>query len=248
MISRALAAWVLVVLTAPAALAQASREQLLARAKADLEAGRGAEAARLLADAGDRFGSAAALVQLARWQAAEGDASAALVTLRKARILAPNSEDVLGAYARVALAARVVTPAIIALQALTRMAPAVADNHYLLGVARMQGGDYVAAAEALEQANRIAPDNARTLTALGLAANARKMYADARDAFLRAIAADPTMAKAQYQASLAYARLGDADAADRHVALYRKEMREAEERLQQVRTATDVVSGEGSRP
>jgi len=72
------------------------------------------------------------MVQLARLQAGAGDRGAALQTLRRARGLAPNSEDVLSAFAQVSLAAGAVTPAAVVLQNLTRMCPSVPQYHYLL--------------------------------------------------------------------------------------------------------------------
>ena len=53
-----------------------------------------------------RTESVRALMQLARTQVQEGKAPAALDSLRKARALAPNSEEVLSAFAQVALTAR----------------------------------------------------------------------------------------------------------------------------------------------
>ena len=40
----------------------------------------------------------------------------------------------------------------------------------------------------------------------------QERYAEARERSMRAVAADPTSAKAHYQLSLAYARLGDEQA------------------------------------
>jgi tetratricopeptide (TPR) repeat protein len=68
----------------------------------------------------------------------------------------------------------------------------------------------------------------------------QERYADARDALLRAIAAQPTLAKAHYQVSLAYARLGDAAAAQKHVELYKQKMRDMEDALKRLHAETGI--------
>src|SRR4029079_6993914 len=91
----------------------------------------------------------------------------------RARALAPNAEDVLSASAQVALAVRAPVPAILALEPLTRMCPSVAQYPYLLGVALMQAGDTLAAVDPLQAAERLEPDRALTLVALGLGPHGR---------------------------------------------------------------------------
>src|SRR5919198_3678636 len=246
------------------------------------------------------------LLQTARDQIQRGDRPGALESLRRARVLAPNSEEVLGALAQVSLASRTLAPAITTLDGLTRMCPTVSQYHYLLGVALMEGGDMLAAIESLQQADRLEPERPLTLMALGLAQNNRKAYTEAkrallhaldlepdntdavaalaeaeaglgelapaedharralaratahptanlvmgivlmkrerygeaRDALEQAVAANPDSPAAQYQLSLAYARLGDEANAQRHVELYQQKLREAEERMKSLRGAT----------
>ena len=67
---------------------------------------------------------------------------------------------------------------------------------------------------------------------------AQGRFAEARDAFTKSMATDPLSPKADYQLSLAYARLGDDARAREQVELYQRKLREIEERLVQVRTAT----------
>src|SRR5687768_2650951 len=134
----------------------------LERAGQEVQTGRRAEAKRLLAAAADRFTSVRALMQLARLQSEDGEAAKALATLDRARTLAPNTEEVLTAIAQVSLAARRPVLAILALEPLTRLAPTVAQHHYLFGVALMQAGDMPGAVDALEKARRL--DAAHTLT------------------------------------------------------------------------------------
>jgi tetratricopeptide (TPR) repeat protein len=252
--------------------------------------------------------SVRALMQLARSQVQEGNPTAALDSLRKARMLAPNSEEVLSAFAQVSLAARAITPAILTLESLVRICPTVAQYHHMLGVALLQASDIPAALDSLRQAETLEPNRAPTLVALGVALNARNAYADAkdvlsralelepenidataalaeaeealgevesadtrarrvlerasahaganlvvgmvrlkqgryaeaRDALEKAVAANPTSSKVHYQLSLAYARLGDDVNARKHHDLYRQRMREAEDRLRELRAQTGV--------
>src|SRR4029453_12287227 len=125
------------------------------------ETGRRAEAKRLLAWAGARFESVEALLPLSRLKSEDGEAAAALDSLRKARAAAPNSEGVLSAFAQMSLAAGAPVPAILALESLTRICPTVAQHHYLLGVALMQAGGMPEAREFLGAADRPEPDRAR---------------------------------------------------------------------------------------
>ena len=104
-----------------AATPPADRQATLQLAQTQLAAGHRAEAKRLLASAAERFGSVEALLQLSRLQAEERDAAGALDSLRKARAAAPNSEEVLSAFAQMSLAAGAPVPAILALNSLTRI-------------------------------------------------------------------------------------------------------------------------------
>lgn len=135
--------------------------------------------------------SARELLQTARRQVQSGDPTGALESLRTARALAPNSEEVLSALAQVALAARVPLVAITTLDALTRMCPTVSQYPYLLGVALMEAGDMPAAVESLQRADRLEPERALTLLALGLALNSRKQYDEARRALIHALDLEP---------------------------------------------------------
>lgn len=154
------------------------------------------------------------LLEAARAQMKKGNGAAALESLGSARALAPNSEEVLSAYAQVSLAARRPVLALTALDALTRFCPGVADYHYLRGVALMQAGDMEAAVESLDEANRLEPDKTLTLTALGLALNTRKQYADAKPLLARALEGDPDNVDAAAALAEAEEGLGDLDAAD----------------------------------
>jgi len=160
--------------------------------------------------------SVKALLDRARVQSSRGDPKGALELLGRARTLAPNSEDVLSAYAQMALASHAPVPAILALEPLTRMAPSVGQYHYLLGVALMQAGDMEAAAEALERAEGVEPNRALTLVALGLALNSRKLYAEARPYLVRSLELEPAGAEALAALAESEDGLGELAAAEDH--------------------------------
>lgn len=259
--------------------------------------------------------SVKALLQRARLQAEQKNAAGALASLRQARTLAPNSEDVLSAYAEALLGSPNPDAAIAVLDDLTRICPTVARYHYLLGMALLGAGDAAAAVVSLQEAARLEPDQAPTLIGLGSALNRRQLYseakphllraqslvpdsveavaalaeaeeglgelkeaeeharralarsgadatanlviamvlmkqdrfAEARDALLTAAASDPASSKAQYQLSLAYARLDDPLRSEKHLALYHQKAREREERVKRVRTVTGFRVG-GTQP
>lgn len=255
--------------------------------------------------------SVKALLALAHEQSEKKNHGGALETLRQARALAPNSEEVLAAYAEASLAVRAPLSAVPVLEALTRMCPSVGQYHYLLGMALIQAGDVAAAVLPLKEAERLEPNEPPILVALGTALTERKLYpeakppllhalslapdnveamaalaeaeeglgelqqaedhaqralarsgsdatanrvmgmvrmkqdryAEARDALLKAVALDPSSTKAQYQLSLAYARLDDEVSAEKHLALYRRYAAEAESRLEEVRAVTGFSPG-----
>src|SRR5690242_4320916 len=89
----------------------ADRDQALKIAAERAAAGRTEEAIRVLRAASDRWQSVEVLLQLARIQASGRDATGALDSLRRAVALAPNSEEVLNAFAQVSLAAKRPVPA-----------------------------------------------------------------------------------------------------------------------------------------
>jgi len=156
------------------------------------------------------------LMQTARGQMQRGDPAGAVESLRTARTLAPNSEEVLAALAQVALAARMPLVAITTLDGLTRLCPGVAQYPYLLGVALMQAGDMAAAIESLQQADRLEPERALTLLALGLALNNRKHYDEARGALRHAVDLEPENIDGLAALAEAEAGAGDLTRAEEH--------------------------------
>ena len=70
-----------------------------------------------------------------------------------------------------------------------------------------------------------APTHATAHYVIGLLRMKQQRYVDARDALLRAIEAEPHLARAHYQVSLAYARLGDEARSRKHAELSRRSPR-----------------------
>lgn len=259
----------------------------------------------------DRSSSAHALLELARLQSGRKDTAGALESLRRARVIAPNSEAVLWATAEASLAAHAPLPAIQVLEPLTRMCSTVGHYHCLQGIALMQAGDMEAAVEPLKEAERLEPNQPLTLIALGTVlvdrgsyaeakpyllrgldlepesveavatlaeaeeglgehreaeAHAQRAlaragahatanlvmgmvlmneerYAEARDALVKAAAANPASPKAHSQLSLACARLNDETNARKHLELYHQTLKEREERVKAVRAVTGLSLG-----
>ena len=195
---------------------QLDRAAALQAASRELDAGRRVEARRLLADAAERFKSVQALLLLSRVQSGDGDAAGALESLRTARAMAPNSEEVLSAFAQMSIAAGAPVPAIVALEALRRMCPSVVQYHYLLGIALLRVGDRLNAVNALQAAEELEPNRAQTLLALGIAHNSLQQYADAKPVLVRALGLDLDNSDAMAALAESEHGLGELEASSRH--------------------------------
>ena len=174
-----------------ARLGPLDRDLGLKLAGVELAEGHIEAATRQLRSVADRFKSVQALLQLARLQSGQKDAGAALDTLGQARALAPNSEEVLSAYAEASQAARGPRAAIPVLDVLIRLCPTAASYRYSLGVALLRAGDAEGAVSALQEADRLEANQPRTLVALGAALNDRELPAEARTSLLRAVSLAP---------------------------------------------------------
>ena len=168
-----------------AILGPLERDLALHLAGVERAAGRPLQAERQLRSVVDRFKSVQALLQLAQLQSEQKNGAGALASLRRAGALAPNSEDVLSAYAVGLLASPTPDAAIPILGALTRIYPMEARYQYLEGIAVLGAGDAAAALLFLREAMRLEPDQAPTLIALGQALNGRLLYAEAKPHLLR---------------------------------------------------------------
>jgi tetratricopeptide (TPR) repeat protein len=290
-------------------------DKALQAASAERAAGHLVVAEQQLRAVVDRFKSVRALLQLAELQALRKDRAGSLASLRQARSLAPNSEDVLSAYAEALLASSTPDASVPVLVALTRMSPGVARYHSLEGRALLGAGDAAGAIASLQEAARLEPDEVPTLVALGRALTRQKLYGDAkppllralslapesveavaalaeaeeglgelkdaedharralslsaddptanrvlamvlmkqekfpeaRDALLKAAAADPASPKVHYQLSLVYARLGEPASSEKQKALFDQRLKEVRERVKEVRRITGFSQG-GMQP
>ena len=95
--------------------------------------------------------SVLAMVQQTKSHARQGDHAMAAQILDQAKMMAPNSEDVLGDFAKNSLAAGDPVGAINTLEPLMRIHPKVAEYPYLLGVALLQVKEYQPSANALRR-------------------------------------------------------------------------------------------------
>jgi tetratricopeptide (TPR) repeat protein len=118
------------------------------------------------------------------------------------------------------------------------LAPESVDAVAALAEAEDGLGELEAAEAHAERA--LARDSAhpRANLVMGMVRLEQGRYPGARDALLKAVAEGPDSAKAQYQLSQVYARLGDAAGSQKHLELYRRRMRETEERVEEVRRVT----------
>jgi tetratricopeptide (TPR) repeat protein len=192
------------------------RDRDLELATAEAAAGHSAAAERHLRDAAVRFHSVRALLQLARLRMGALDAPGAVEALRQARALAPNSEDVLSAYAEASLAAHAPMPALSALDALTRLCPTVARYQFEKGSVLLQAGDAAAAVESLKEAERLEPDQPSTLVALGTALDDLRRYDEAKPHLLRGLSLAPDRVDAVAALAVAEEGLGDLETAEAH--------------------------------
>jgi tetratricopeptide (TPR) repeat protein len=192
------------------------RDLGLRLAAAEIADGHPVLAERQLRTVAERHRSVQALMELARLQMRQKDGAGALASLNRARELAPNSEDVLSAFAQVSLAARAPVPALQVLEPLARMCPSVAQYHYMLGVALMQAGDVQASTAPLREADRLEPDRPFTLIALGLVLNTQKQYGEARPYLLRSLDLEPDNVEGVAALAEAEEGLGELEAAEQH--------------------------------
>jgi tetratricopeptide (TPR) repeat protein len=192
------------------------RDLGLRLANAELADGHAVLAEQQLRAVAMRYKSVQALLGLARLQTRQKDPAAALVTLREARALAPNSEDVLNAFAQVSLSLRAPVPALQVLEPLARMCPTTAQYQYMLGVGLMQAGDIQSAVAPLREADRLEPDRPSTLIALGLVLNTQRLYGDAKPHLLRALDLEPDNVDGVAALSESEEGLGELEPAETH--------------------------------
>jgi tetratricopeptide (TPR) repeat protein len=185
-------------------------------ARAEIADGHPALGEQQLRSVAQRFDSVQALMELARLQTRQKDLAGALAALERARALAPNSEDVLNAFAQVSLSMKAPVPALQVLEPLGRMCPTVAQYQYMLGIALMQAGDIQSSVAPLREADRLEPDRPFTLIALGLVLNSLRMYGDAKPYLVRALDLEPDNVDGVAALAESEQGLGELEAAETH--------------------------------
>ncbi len=129
-----------------------------------------------------------------------------------------------------------------ALAAALRLAP---DNVEALAAMSETAEGLGMLAEASRLADRalaVDPDHPIALLTSGMTSLKEGRFEDAREALTRAVAADPESIKGHYQLSLALARLGDRQGAERHLRLSRETQATVEEHVQRLRTQPPLGS------
>ena len=109
-------------------------------------------------------------------------------------------------------------------------------------------GELEAAEREARRALAASPEEATAHLVLGIVRFEQGRYPEARDAFVKATAADPRSAKADYQLSLVYARLGDTAAAERSLESYRRKLAQVDENIKAMRAATFPAARPGGPP
>lgn len=206
----------LTALRGAARLGPLDRDLALWLADVDLSLGNDALAETQLRSVAERFQSVRALLELARLYGRKGEHVAAVEILERAQQLAPNSEEVLAARARVSLAVQTPVVAIRALESLTRMHPTAPEYPYLLGIGRLQIGEMAGAVEALQLSVELEPGRPLAYIALATTLNTQKQFAEAREVARQAIRLDPESAEALANLCEAEEGLGEIEAAEEH--------------------------------
>lgn len=156
------------------------------------------------------------LVQEAREQARQGNHRGAAEILARAKMIAPNSEEVLSDFAENSLAAGNPGGAIDPLEALARMHPVVAKYPYLLGVAQMKIKALKPSVDSLRHSLELDSGRALTWIALGLTLNTLKWYDQAQEAILRGLEIEPENVEALVALAEAEEGLGELEQVEVH--------------------------------
>ena len=228
-------------------IAPNSEEALEARAKVALALEHPVVAIRVL-EALTRMHPEAAdhayLLGVARLQVAE--LGGAVETLQRSLEIEPGRPLPLLALGQALAAQKRYAEAADALRESLQRDPGNAETLAVLSEAEEGLGQLELAEAHAAQALARDPEHAGALMAVGRIRMTQARYEEARDALLQAVASAPDLARAHYQLSLAFARLGDRESSSEHLELYRRIHREEDERLVELRTRAGLpTSGMG---
>jgi len=161
-----------------------------------------------------RFDSTHAILQLAEIASRLRNRKLALDFAQRARRLAPNSEEVLAAHARSALAAKIPATAAQSVEPLAKMHSTVPEYQVLLGQVWIQLGNPGEAAEPLLRAVELDPQHQSALLPLGLVLNHESRYDEARTYLAQYLEARPEDLEALAALAEAEERLGEFEVAE----------------------------------
>jgi tetratricopeptide (TPR) repeat protein len=128
--------------------------------------------------------------------------------LEKARVLAPESSEVLRHFIVEAMHAGQNYRALSAAQDLQRKSAELSDR-YLVASVMLQQKQYLAASHLLEDYTAQRPDDAKAFLGLGIAYLNLLRYSDARQALEHSLQLEPDLAETNYQLGVLFAQQGD---------------------------------------
>lgn len=202
-----------------AALQSGPLERELRFQLAALEVSRGDVSAgeKLFESLATELDSVRAMLELARSLARRGEGQMALGVVYRALTIAPNSEEVMSAYARLCVEHQAPVPAMRTLEALTRLHPEVAEHSYLLGIARLQLAESDGAVAALRRSLELDPDQVLPLFALGLSFRDQKRFEEAKEALTESLRLMPGHADSLVVLAEVEEGLGEIELAEQHL-------------------------------
>ena len=156
--------------------------------------------------------SVEALVAISEIFAAENKHADSLEMLEKARVLAPDSAEVLRHLIVEAMHAGQNEKALSAAQDLQRKSSELSDR-YLVASVMLQQKHYLPASHILEEYIAQRPDDAKAYLGLGIAYLNLLRYSDARQALEHSLRLKPDLAETEYQLGLLFAQQGNREEA-----------------------------------
>jgi tetratricopeptide (TPR) repeat protein len=164
-----------------------------------------------------RFSSVRAMLALGRSLARRGEGPMALGALYQALEVAPNSEEVMSAYARLCVEHEAPVVALKTLEALTRLYPENAEYAYLEGLAQLQLAESDAAVAAFRRSLELDPDQVLPLFAIGLSFRDQKRFSEAKEVLTESLGLMPTHADSLVVLAEVEEGLGELESAEEHL-------------------------------
>ncbi|MGH9517716.1 MAG: tetratricopeptide repeat protein [Terriglobales bacterium] len=159
--------------------------------------------------------SAETLVAMAEVLAVQNKHADSFEMLQKARVVAPDSVEVLRHLIVEAMECGKNGNALSAAQELQTKSSELSDR-YLAASVMIQQKQYLPASHILEDYTAQRPDDAKALLGLGIAYLALLRYADARQALEHSLQIEPNIAETEYQLGVVLAQQGDRRNATQH--------------------------------